>query len=264
MTNVAQRSIAVLAGLLLAPAAWAAEPAEVPLETVVQAQMTADKEASASQARVNDIDDETRELLQKYNQLTAEAESMTGYSDHLALTVQSQVEEIALVEKQLVEIEDTAREVMPMMQRMLDRIDRFVELDLPFQLAERRERVQKLKDIMGRADVTISEKYRRIVEAYQIELDFGRTLEAYDDKLVGDPAGRTVKFLRMGRVVLAYQTLDGKETGYWDAEKKAWVVDDSYRQAVKDGFEVALKMGAPELLVLPVPAPREFKPESKS
>jgi hypothetical protein len=267
MKNVAQRSVTALAGVLLAWAAWAAEPKEpeqVPIATVVQAQVAADKEASASQQRINDIDDETRVLLQKYNQLLSEAESMNGYSDHLALTVQSQIDEIALTEKQLVEIEDTAREVMPMMERMLDRIDRFVELDIPFQLEERRTRVQRLKDVMGRADVTISEKYRRIVEAYQIEMDFGRTLEAYDGKLVGDPEGRTVKFLRIGRVTLLYQTLDGKETGYWDAEKKGWVVDGSYRNAVKEGFGVALKQGAPELLVAPVAAPRDAKSESKS
>ena len=86
---------------------------------------------------------------------------------------------------------------MPMMQRMLDQIDRFVQLDIPFLLEERRDRIQKLKDVMGKADVAISEKYRRIVEAYQIELDFGRTLESYEGKLQGDPAGRTVRFLRM-------------------------------------------------------------------
>ena len=83
---------------------------------------------------------------------------------------------------------------------------------------------------MDRADVTISEKYRRIVEAYQVEMDYGRTIEAYEGELAsegGDP--RTVQFLRVGRVTLLYQTLDGRETGYWDADRKAWVVDDRLR-----------------------------------
>jgi hypothetical protein len=275
MMNAKRRHALALAGVVLAwTASWAgaeeaAAPAEsaapapkveepkssLTLETVVLAQMAADKEASASQQRINALDDETRELLQKYNQLTAEAESMTGYSDQLALQVQSQVDEIASYDRQLGEIEHTSRAVMPMIQTMLDRIDRFVELDLPFLLKERRERIAKLKEVMGRADVTISEKYRRVVEAYQIELDFGRTLEAYDDTLEGDPQGRTVKFLRVGRVALLYQTLDGEETGYWDATKKGWVVDNSYRHAVRDGFSVALKQGAPELIVSPISAP---------
>jgi hypothetical protein len=103
--------------------------------------------------------------------------------------------------------------------------------------------------------VAISEKYRRIVEAYQIELDFGRTLESYEGKLDGDPEGRTVRFLRIGRVSLIYQTLDEEETGYWDKEKKGWVVANDYREAVKEGIKVATKQGAPELLEAPVPAP---------
>ena len=251
-------SFAVLAVVLLAWAVWPAAAEEkkgVALETVVQAQVAADKDAIESQKRINDLDDQSKEMLQKYNLLVAEAESMTNYSNTLQLQVKDQNEAIASYNQQLVDIEHTQREVMPMMQRMLDQIDKFVELDLPFLLQNRRDRIQKLKDMMPKADVAISEKYRRIVEAYQIELDFGRTLEAYDGKLEGDPQGRTVKYLRIGRVTLLYQTLDGEETGYWDKDKKAWVVDNSYRTAVKDGFEVALKMGAPELIVAPVPAP---------
>ena len=100
--------------------------------------------------------------------------------------------------RQLGEIETTSREVLPMMQKMLATLDQFVKLDVPFLLEERTNRVAQLKDMMTRADVSISEKYRRIVEAYQIEMEYGRTIEAYQGK-VGD---KTVDFLRAGRVAL--------------------------------------------------------------
>jgi hypothetical protein len=109
--------------------------------------------------------------------------------------------------------------------------------------------------MMKSADVTISEKYRRIVEAYQIEIEYGRTLEAYQGELGQGAEARTVRFLRIGRVALLYQTPDARETGYWDAGQKQWVTDDSYRAAVKRGFAVADKVGAPDLLIAPVPAP---------
>ena len=256
-------SFAALAGVLLAWAVWPAAAEEkkgVSLETIVQAQVSADKAAVESQKRINELDDQSKEMVQKYNLLLAEAESMNGYSDSLALQVKDQNEAIASYNQQLIDIENTAREVMPMMQRMLDQIDRFVQLDLPFLLDERRDRIQKLKDVMGKADVAISEKYRRIVEAYQIELDFGRTLESYEGKLPGDAAGRTVRFLRVGRVALLYQTLDGEETGYWDADKKAWVVDNHYREAMIAGVSVALKQGAPELIHAPIRAPQDSAP----
>jgi len=256
-------SFVTLAGVLLAWAVWPAAAAEkkgVALETVVQAQVAADKDAVESQKRINELDDQSKDMLQKYNLLLVETESMNNYSDQIALQVKDQNDAIASYNQQLIDIENTAREVMPMMQRMLDQIDRFVQLDIPFLLEERRDRIQKLKDVMGKADVAISEKYRRIVEAYQIELDFGRTLDSYEGKLQGDPGGRTVRFLRMGRVALMYQTLDGEETGYWDADKKGWVVDNELREAMKDGIKVATKQGAPELIEAPVHAPVDAAP----
>jgi hypothetical protein len=230
----------------------AAEEPKPALEPVMQEQLATDAEAIRHQERVNQLGDETRELLLQYRQYLSETKSLREYSDQLAVQVQSQGGEIEFLQQQLSEIEDTARDVLPLMQKMLDTLDRFVELDVPFQLVERRKRVDSLKETMGRADVSISEKYRRIVEAYQIETEYGRTLEAYPGELED---ARTVRFLRIGRVALLYQTMDGQETGYWDVERKGWVVDDSYRSAVKHGFEVADKVGAPDLLAAPIPAP---------
>ncbi len=225
------------------------------LEPVLKEQIAADQAASASQSRVNELSEETRGALLQYRQYLEEARSLGDYARQLEAQVASQDEELEFTRRQLVEIETTTREVLPLMQKMLATLDQFVALDVPFQLEERRKRVDTLKDMMGRADVTVSEKYRRIIEAYQIETDYGRTLEAYQGELGEGGDARTVRFLRLGRVALLYQTLDGHETGYWDARQKKWVVDDSYRADVKKGFAVADKAGAPDLLIAPVPAP---------
>ena len=143
------------------------------------------------------------------------------------------------------------------MQRMLDTLEQFVSLDVPFLLDERTKRVSTLKDMMSRADVTISEKYRRIVEAYQVEMDYGRTIEAYEAKLGSEADARTVQFLRVGRVALMYQTLDGSETGYWDQDARQWVVNNDYRRSFEHAVAVAKKQSAPDLIRVPVPAPKE-------
>jgi hypothetical protein len=146
------------------------------------------------------------------------------------------------------------------MQTMLDTLEQFVALDVPFLIEERTNRVETLKKMMTRADVAISEKYRRILEAYQVEMDYGRTIEAYEGQLAaGDSVARTVQFLRVGRVTLLYQTLDGSETGYWDADQKSWVVGDEYAHGFKEGIAVAKKSRAPEMLIVPVPAPQESR-----
>ena len=116
-----------------------------------------------------------------------------------------------------------------------------------------------LEEMMNRADVSISEKYRRIVEAYQVEMDYGRTLETYEAKLGVGSEDRTARFLRIGRVSLLYQTLDGRETGYWDSQAHRWVVDNDYAHPFKQGVAVAQKLSAPEMLLAPVPAPVEAR-----
>jgi hypothetical protein len=252
------RGLALLAAAALAgPAPGAAAEPEKRLDAAMKEQLAADAAAVASQQRIDELSDETREALLQYRQYLTEAQTLREYTEQLAAQVESQRGEIDFVQRQLVEIEDTARVVLPLMQKMLDALDRFVGLDVPFQLEERLERIRTLKETMGRADVTISEKYRRIVEAYQIEIEYGSTLEAYQGELGEEAGARTVRFLRIGRVALLYQTLDGKETGYWDAGQRKWVEDDSYRSAVRRGFEVADKVGAPDLLLAPIPAPGE-------
>ena len=273
MTNTRARSWGsslVLAALLLltpvpAPSQEAAPapppaPEKPPAEILASAageQTAANGEASASQERVNQLDDETQRLLVRYRTAVGERESIERYSDQLRLQIQSQEEDIASIERQLAEVETTAREVMPLTQKMLDTLAEFVELDVPILIEERRKRIAGLRQIMNRADVTLSEKYRRVVEAYQIEMEYGRTIEAYDGHLGEGDDARTVQFLRIGRVVLMYQTLDGHETGYWDANSRSWVVDNDYRQAFKNGLGVARKQTAPDLIVAPIPAPKE-------
>lgn len=242
----------------LAPAA-ATRAQTVDLDKVVKEQIRTDSAAKASQERVNQLDDETQRMLSEYRKALADAESYDAYAQQLTAQVQSQREEIDGINAQLLEVDRTAREVSPLMQKMLDTLAQFVALDVPFLVDERTKRVSSLQQMMSRADVTISEKYRRILEAYQVEMDYGRTIEAYEGKLGEGDSARTVQFLRVGRVSLLYQTLDGKETGYWDARKKGWTIDAQYEHGFKQGVAVAKKLSAPELLIVPVPAPEDGK-----
>lgn len=240
-------SLGVTAGLAQAQSNKVAES--------VAEQTRAEQAAQQSQQRVTKLDEETTGIVAEYRQLIAEAQSLKTYNEQLALQVKSQNDELTSMTQQIQEIETTSREVLPMMTRMLDTLEQFVKLDVPFLPEERNNRVVQLKDMMTRADVSLSEKYRRIVEAYQVEMEYGRTIEAYQGK-VGE---KTVEFLRAGRVALLYQTLDGLETGYWDVSQKAWVVDNSYGDAITEGLKVAKKQAAPDFLTVPVPAPKEIQ-----
>lgn len=251
-------------GLAVA-AAWALSAVSAPLlvgavesgkvSTVIGEQARTEQAAQASQVKVTQFDDEASGMLAEYRQVLAEQQSLGAYNDQLAVQVESQDEELASLEEQLSGIEKTSRDVLPMLTRMLTTLEQFVALDVPFLADERARRIAGLKNMMTRADVSLSEKYRRVVEAYQIEMEYGRTIEAYQGK-VGD---KTVDFLRAGRVSLLYQTLDGKETGYWDAASKKWVAANDYGADIKAGLKVAKKQAAPDFLAVAVPAAKEVK-----
>jgi len=217
-------------------------------------QVKTEEAARASQKRVEQLDSETSKMLSDYRQMIAETASLKAYNAELSTQVTSQNEQVAGMAKQIAEIETTSKEVLPMMQKMVATLDQFVQLDMPFLMEERTNRVAQLKEMMGRADVSTSEKYRRIVEAYQIEMEFGRTIEAFQGK-VGE---KTVDFLRAGRVSLMYQTLDGKETGYWDTATKKWVVDNDYQDSMRAGLKVAKKQAAPDFISVAISAPKEI------
>ena len=136
---------------------------------------------------------------------------------------------------------------------MVDTLEQFVALDVPFFVEERTTRVQNLKDLMSRADVAISEKYRRLLEAYQIEMEYGRTMSAYRQTL---DDGRDAEVVRLGRVVLLYRVMEGGETGYWDNTEKRWVAAPESRAAIENALSIAKEEKAPDLIIVPVPAPQ--------
>lgn len=231
-----------------------------PLDEAIQAGVKNNADAVRSQDKIDQLSDETRRMLAEYRQNTRETKTLREYNDHLVKLVESQNSEKTSLQEQLREIDVTKREIVPLMLRMLETLEAFVDFDLPFLPEERHKRLDDLNELMVRADVSTAEKFRRVLEAYQVESDYGRTIEAYRADLKSGDVERPVDFLRLGRVALFYQSLDGSESGIWNQAKKAWeVLPGKYTKAVRDGLRIARKEAAPDLLTLPVPIPEVAK-----
>jgi len=221
------------------------------LEHAIETQVKTDIAAKKSQDHIDNISDETTQMLAEYRETLRQTDSLRAYNNQLHKLVVSQQSELESIDLQLRNIETTQRDIVPLMLKMIDTMVAFVELDVPFLPEERQQRVQQLQTLMERADVTLAEKYRRILEAYQVETEYGRTIEAYQGELIIAENSRTVDFLRIGRVSLYYLTLDGLEAGIWDQQE--WhKLDNDYRQNISQALKVAKKQLPPDLLVLPV------------
>jgi len=174
----------------------------------------------------------------------------------------AQDREVATLRSSIANATVIERQMVPLMMRMLDGLEEFIDLDVPFLLEEREERVANLRALMERADLTVAEKSRRVFEAFQIENDYGRTLEAYKGKLDLGDRSYDVDFLRIGRLALLYRSVGNDRFGHWDRQSEQWVETDEsqFRRNVDKGLRIAGQEMAPELVTIPIPPAVEVQP----
>lgn len=243
-------------GLMIVPGSLAGDLDQVLLAGADRVEL-----AQASQQKIDDVVSQTNDLESEYKQVMKQIDGLTVYNDYIQRQINSQEQELAQLRVSLDQVGIVERQIMPLMIRMLDGLEQFINLDQPFLLEERLGRVNRLRGLMERADITLAEKFRRLTEAFQIENDFGRTIEIYKDALVLEGSNLEVNILRLGRVGLYYQTNDASATGRWDTTSNAWapMTDSKARNQVRQGIRIARKLVAPDLLLLEVSAPEVVK-----
>lgn len=234
------------------------------LNSAMKSKLEAQNETIQSQQRIDSLADETRDMGQEYKTLLRSIDGLHTYNDQLEVLVKKQKESLDSIHRQLGHIEGTQRNIIPLMLRMIEVLEEFISLDLPFLKEERQMRLAAIKEMMDRPDVTLPDKFRRIMEAYQIEMEYGRTIEAYSGDINSNGQTQTVEILRVGRLALLYSSLDHHNVGQWDKYQKKWVpLDDSYKRNIQQGLKIANKQAPPDLFKIPVTAPEKVKTEDK-
>ena len=214
-------------------------------------------DSKGSQEKITDLSIETQELLGEYRLVLQQIDRLIAYNDYVQRLITDQEEQIIDINRQLQEFALIERGIVPLMLESIETLDRFIDLDVPFLLEERKDRVNRLRVIMNESDITVSEKFRQIMDAYQIETSFGSDIEAYTGFLEIDGENRQVDFLRIGRTSLTYQTPDQNQTGFWNKQTKEWEdLPRKYTDYVKEGLRIAKKQITPDLIQLPVEAPK--------
>ncbi len=230
-----------------------------PLGEAIQLQTETARDGVRSQERVDQAFEATRQLLQEYKAAVRELQSLRRYNDHLERMAAAQEAAIEAMAAQAEGVQVTRRDLLPLMSRMVDTLDRFVALDVPFRLDQRRGRVKQLEAMIDSPDVSIGEKYRRVLQAYQAETEYGRTVDAYRAPLTLGEKDITVDYLRVGRIALLYRSLDGGETGFWDPATGSWrPLPGEYHASLDRALRIARKESAPDLLMIPVATPKSL------
>lgn len=223
------------------------------VETTINTQVDANIESSSIQQEIDKLDERSKKLYFEYKDTLNEYNSLKRYDDQLSNIINSQIKEIENINNQIESLDTINIDVLPLLDSMVNSLEKFISYDIPFLIEERQARVNELNELLSRADISTSEKFRKIFEAYQIEANFGRTIEAYSSYIDIKGEAKAVEFFRLGRIGLFYRTLDGNDSGYWNSNSSSWEhVGSKLSDGIKSALDVANRKTPPNFITLPI------------
>ena len=227
------------------------------LESILEVGEAKNAAAKKSQVKIDRLADETRDLLGDYKTVVKQVDGLKVYNGRLQRQIDNQQKRVLEIDASISQVTVIQRQMTPLVIRMIDGLEQFVELDVPFAKEERVQRIGFLRANLDRADISVAEKFRGVLEAYNIELQYGRGMDTYRGSIELGGIQREVDFLRIGRVALVYQTTDGKISGAWDKSARAWVElpSGNFDGPIRKGIRIAKKQATIELLNMPISVP---------
>ena len=214
------------------------------------------KSEQVSQIKIDSMDDDTSLIVNEYKTVSKQIEGLRVYNAQMRKQIERQEERLKEIDKTMKEAQIMQRQIPPFTRRMLAGIEKSIELDMPFHLAERKERIAFAKAAIDNPTVSSAEGLRQVLETFNVEMEYGRKLDNYKDTINIEGQPREVNVLRVGRLSLVYQSSDESLTGAWDNKKQEWVeLDNSYRNPTKKGLRIANRLATVSMLELPIPNP---------
>ena len=241
-------SLSVLIGFSVI--SLANEVVEVNMESVLEVGRANQQLSATSQDRIDATERQTDKIVNEYKVVSKQVEGLKLYNAQKRIQIQAQLDLMDKLDEQLVQVVVMQRQIPPLAGKMLDSLETFIQLDTPFRAEERRARIDLVRSSMSKPKVTASEQVRQVLEAYNIEAEYGRKIDTYESTLED---GTVVNILVIGRIGMFYQTKDEQSSGRWNNATGTWdELPGSYRKPIRDGIRMAKKLAPTDMLMMPV------------
>ncbi len=196
---------------------------------------------------------EKEKLTEEFEKLQAEQKQLQLQKQDLQEYVDITQTRLAGKEKQLADIQQISDQIQPFLEESLTSLEALIAEDGPFLRQEREKRVDNLKKIMVDPDVSVSEKYRKVMEAFLVEAEYGTTIETYQETIPIDGQSILANIFRLGRLSILYQSLDQQQCGFYNIAEGAWQpLPTSNNTSIHAAIEIAAKRKPVEMLTLPI------------
>jgi hypothetical protein len=220
------------------------------MESVLEVGRENQQLSATSQDKIDATERKTDKIVNEWKAVSKQVEGLKLYNEQKRIQIQAQYDLMDQLDEQLVQVVVMQRQIPPLAQRMLESLESFISLDTPFRVEERQNRVDLVRASLAKPKVTASEQVRQVLEAYNIEAEYGRKIDTYEDTLAD---GTVVNILVIGRVGMFYQTKDEQNSGRWNNVSGSWdELPGSYRKPIRNGIRMAKKLAPTDMLMMPV------------
>ncbi|MFT5706736.1 MAG: hypothetical protein ACI9ES_001023 [Oceanospirillaceae bacterium] len=236
---------------LLSPFSMASEIKEVQ-ESVISGQ----RQNTKIQHEIDLLYKEEDQLDRQYRKFLLTLKTTKSNNQGLEKQLQQQALKKTSLETQLLSVAGVDTEIEPIMREMQRSLKNFIVADFPFLLDHRMRAVAQLEEDLANVELDLSTKYQKTLQAFKEEGEYGLSMDTYQGSLQLDGATREVNYLRLGRVALYYQKLDGTQAAKWSLNTQAWMpLTTAENKAVSKAIQMANGTAISQLLELPLEAP---------
>ncbi len=220
------------------------------MESVLEVGRDNQQLSAKSQSLIDSTERQTDKIVNEWKAVSKQVEGLKLYNAQKRIQIQAQLDLMDKLDEQLVQVVVMQRQIPPLAQKMLDSLESFISLDTPFRKEERQNRIDLVRSSLAKPKVTASEQVRQVLEAYNIEAEYGRKIDTYESTLND---GTVVNVLVIGRIGMFYQTKDEQSSGRWNNETGQWdELPGSYRKPIRDGIRMAKKLAPTDMLMMPI------------
>jgi len=220
------------------------------MESVLEVGRENQQLSAQSQDKIDKTERQTDKIVNEWKAVSKQVEGLKLYNEQKRIQIQAQLDLMDKLDEQLVQVVVMQRQIPPLAQKMLDSLESFISLDTPFRMEERQNRIDLVRSSLSKPKVTASEQVRQVLEAYNIEAEYGRKIDTYESALSD---GTVVNILVIGRIGMFYQTKDEQSSGRWNNATNQWdELPGSYRKPIRDGIRMAKKLAPTDMLMMPV------------
>ncbi len=228
-------------------------PASDPAKTVEEPVLESVRIRQNTQQQEEQWRTEKQALLLRYEELEAKREQLDARRQEVTAGNDATRRRIAAKQQEIDDIEQIQREIKPLIDELTTNLETFVAGDLPFLPDERQQRLERLQELAGDPAISISEQFRKAMEALLIEAEYGATIEVYQQSIRLDDRDVLVNIFRLGRIGLFYQSIDATACGYFNVATARWTkLPARYNTAIEAAMDIGAKRRPAELLTLPL------------